>query len=132
MTDTGEIETTTFEGHGETVLVVEDEPAMMELTARMLRRHGYVVLEATTGSAALTAAQDHDVTLLLTDSVMPRLSGQQLARELLDVQPDMAVLFMSGYSHGAPAGAAARESFLAKPFTEHELLERVRAAIDAP
>jgi PAS domain S-box-containing protein len=115
-------------GHGETVLVVEDEPAMMEVAARILRRNGYSVLEAATGTEALTLAADHDVQLLLTDSVMPHMSGQELAGRMQGVRPGLAVLFMSGYSEGVLGPQRVLDKNVAliqKPFTAAALLEKV-------
>jgi K+-sensing histidine kinase KdpD len=75
------------EGRGETILVVEDEPAMMEVTARILRRHGYSVVEATTGPEAIALATESAVRLLLTDSVMPQMSGRDLAERIRGLRP---------------------------------------------
>ena len=80
------------------ILIVEDEPAIMESTARILRLHGYTVLEATTGRAALAMIAVHDVDLLLTDSVMPEMSGRELVARITPQHPRLPVLFMSGYN----------------------------------
>jgi len=119
-------------GHGETILVVEDEAAMMEVTARILRRHGYTVVEATTGPDAIAAAAERDVRLLLTDSVMPQMSGRELARQIREVRPELPVLFMSGYDQGVvgtqliPSEAV---MLVQKPFDAETLLKRVRSVI---
>ncbi len=119
-------------GHGETILVVEDEAAMMEVTARILRRHGYAVVEATTGPDAIAAAAERDVQLLLTDSVMPQMSGRELARQIREVRPELPVLFMSGYDQGVvgtqliPSEAV---MLVQKPFDAETLLKRVRSVI---
>jgi len=119
-------------GHGETVLVVEDEAAMMEVTARILRRHGYTVVEATTGSEAIALAAERDVRLLLTDSVMPQMSGRELARQIRELRPGLPVLFMSGYDHG---GTGSRHvlsedvTVVQKPFSAETLLNRVRSVM---
>jgi two-component system, cell cycle sensor histidine kinase and response regulator CckA len=123
-------------GRGETVLVVEDEPAVMKVTTRMLRRNGYTVLEATSGPEALTLARERELHLLLTDSVMPKMSGRDLAAEVHKLRPGLPVLFMSGYSRGVLAhqdnlANADDHALIQKPFTESALLERVRRALDA-
>jgi PAS domain S-box-containing protein len=122
-----------LEGGSATVLLVEDEPAIMETTARILRRHGYTVLTAATGAEALLIAGEHDIQLLLTDSVMPQMSGRELAEHIAELRPQLPVLFMSGYSEGVlgpqrmlSEGAALVE----KPFTAAVLLRAVRAAIN--
>jgi PAS domain S-box-containing protein len=122
-------------GHGETILVVEDEPAMLEVTARMLRRNGYAVLEATGYEQALSLAAEHDFQLLLTDSVMPLMAGRDLANQLGELHPDRPVLFMSGYSEGVtgPQGVLDRGvTHLQKPFDEQTLLESVNQALHDP
>ena len=92
------------EPHGwETVLLVEDEDAVRALAREVLRRHGYVVLEARHGVDALRVAERHtdDIHLLVTDVVMPHMSGRELAERLATVRPTMKVLFMSGYTDHA-------------------------------
>ncbi len=108
---------------------------MRELAARMLREGGYEVLEAPTGSEALDLARstgvDH-IDLLLTDVVMPRMSGAELTRELRALRPGLNVLFVSGYSHGEPVESLLAETggeFIAKPFTADELRRAVRSAL---
>jgi PAS domain S-box-containing protein len=115
-----------------TILVIEDDPAMMKVTTRMLRKHGYSVLEATNGSEALGLVADHDLHLVLTDSVMPQMSGQDLAARIGEILPRLPVLFMSGYSEGVlqpdkPAGE--NVPLIQKPFSEQALLEWVHSAI---
>ncbi len=122
-------------GQGETIIVVDDEPAILGVAARILRRHGYAVLEAPTPAAALSMATDHDFQLLITDSVMPQMSGLALAGHVRERRPGVSVLFMSGYS-GDVLGPAYRVidegvDLLQKPFTEQTLLEKVHAALVA-
>ena len=121
--------------HAATILVVDDEPAMLRSTLRVLRNNGYYTLEAETGEEALSLASCHDFQLLLTDSVMPRMSGAELAELIHEVKPGVPVLHMSGYNAGAlsqqPA-TGAKITLLEKPFTAETLLETVRAALDAP
>jgi CheY-like chemotaxis protein len=115
---------------GETILVVEDEDAVRRLTQRILSRAGYTVIEAVGGAAAMAAWEAHegDIDLLLTDVVMPGMSGKELA-DRLGVVP----VFMSGYTddvvlqHGVEAG---RPRLVQKPFDAGTLLAAVRAALD--
>ena len=88
-------------GDGERVLVVDDERAVLEVTARVLRRGGYATLEANTREEALSLASSHGVELLLTDSVMPGMSGQVLADRVRELKPGLRVLRMSGYASGS-------------------------------
>lgn len=119
----------------ETLVLVEDEGHLRELLARVLRDKGYHVLTAATGPEALRLAAAHEgaIDLLLTDVVMPEMRGQQLAHELLQSHPRMAVMYMSGYTDNAlihsgslPQGTA----FLQKPFTPDIVLRRVREVLD--
>jgi signal transduction histidine kinase len=119
-------------GHGETVLVVEDEPGVRQITARILRRHGYVVLEAASGAEALTLAAGHHFDMLLTDLVMPQVSGPELAQRVGQMNPEVPVLFMSGYSQDVlgPRGALDADApLIQKPFAARELLKAVRARL---
>lgn len=119
-------------GDGRTVLVVEDEPAMRAVTARILARSGYAVLQAANGDEALAVAAHHDCDLLLTDVVMPAMSGPELASRMRQRRPGLKVLFMSGYSHGvlAPRGVLDREiELIEKPFDPAQLLERVESVL---
>ena len=121
-------------GGGETVLVVEDEPAVREIAARILRRNQYSVLEAASGSEALTLAAEHEFDLLLTDLVMPQVSGVELAQRIGRTRPGVPVLFMSGYSQDVLGPRRALDDGVAliqKPFAAEELLKSVRAVIAA-
>ena len=122
-------------GKGETILVVEDEPAVLELTSRILRQSGYTVLEASNFEDALSLARLNDFQLLLTDSVMPHMSGRMLAQQIDTMRPGRAILFMSGYSEGVvvPQGLLDRGApLIQKPFDRHTLITRVQAALNAP
>lgn len=119
----------------ETVLVVEDESGIRALMRKILQKQGYNVLEASRGSEAIQLAEEHtsSIHLLLTDVVMPQMSGRELADRLKATRPDMKVLFVSGYSdedlmeHGPlPPGAA----FLQKPFSLSALLEKTRKILN--
>jgi signal transduction histidine kinase len=122
--------------HGEeTILVVEDEEQVRRLTSQILRRHGYIVLEAANGHAAIERCDQHDdpITLLITDVVMPGMSGPHLAATLVARDPDMKVLFTSGYADAAVVehGLADRSvAFLQKPFTQSDLTRKVRDVLD--
>ncbi len=118
----------------ETVLLVEDENAVRALAREVLRRHGYVVLEARHGVDALRLAERHpdDIHLMVTDVVMPHMGGRELAERLAAVRPKMKVLFMSGYTdsavmhrHLTPGSA-----FLQKPFTPETFARKVRSVLD--
>ena len=118
----------------ETILVVEDEDQVRLLTRRILSRQGYRVLEASSGSAALALVRDYRarIDLLLTDVVMPQMSGPDLARELRMLHPEIKILFMSGYTDGAIAmqGALPPDMPLVqKPFTSANLHRQVREAL---
>ncbi len=120
----------------ETVLVVEDEEGIRTLMRKILVRNGYQVLEATGGEEALRIAKSHAgrIHLLVTDMVMPDMSGRELSEKLRQSLPEVRVLFASGYtddsvihSGALPPGTA----FLQKPFTLGSLLEKVREVLDA-
>jgi len=115
----------------ESILLVEDEDVVRDLAHRILRDCGYCVLEARKGEEALMLAELHEgpIHLLLTDVVMPKMSGRQLAEHLTPLRPDMKVLYMSGYTddtilrYGIQAGDVA---FLQKPFAPRALMDKVR------
>jgi len=118
-----------------TILVVEDEESVQRFVRIILEREGYRVLVASDGVAALRNLEAPDLTIdvLLTDLMMPQMGGRELAERMLEVQPDVAVVFMSGYvaDRSTLTGAAERRaSYLQKPFTIEELLAVVRVAID--
>jgi CheY-like chemotaxis protein len=122
-------------GHGETVLVVEDEEGVRELVRRVLVRHGYRVLEARHGMDALREAERHPdrIHLLLTDVVMPEMSGLQLAATLRERRPELQVLYMSGYTEEEIIRRGTGESglvLLQKPFAGDELARVVRKTLD--
>ena len=121
-------------GH-EVILVVEDEPAILRVTKRMLEGQGYVVLAASTPGEAIRVAREHpgQIQLLLTDVVMPEMNGRTLAKNLLSISPDLRSLFMSGYTADVIAhqGVLAEGvHFVQKPFTALDLGAAVRKALD--
>jgi CheY-like chemotaxis protein len=107
-----------------TVLVVDDDDDVRRMVERVLRRAGYTVLTASSGPDALSRARGHAgaIDLLLTDVVMPGMTGQELIRELNTDRPRMQVVFMSGYHQGAPIDP---RRFVAKPFERATLLATV-------
>lgn len=126
----------TAPGH-ETVLLVEDEPAILRLCRRMLDGLGYKVLAATTpGEAIALADQQRDaIDLLVSDVIMPEMNGRELARRLLPRHPGMKRLFMSGYTADVIAHHGILEDgvhFLQKPFALSELSQKVREALGRP
>jgi two-component system cell cycle sensor histidine kinase/response regulator CckA len=119
----------------ETVLVVENEQALLELTSDVLSRSGYKVLSAHNGIEAIRIARSFDgpIHLLLTDIMMPKLNGHSLARHVAGFRPGIRVLFMTGHSHvdGTPHGAAPSDNeCLRKPFHRDALINKVRQTLD--
>ncbi|MGZ8392089.1 MAG: response regulator [Gemmatimonadales bacterium] len=115
---------------GISVLVVDDETAVRRFAARVLKREGYVVVEAKDGIEALDLFKDVAISIemVVSDIVMPRLNGVELMRALAVSHPDLPVILMSGYAAGALAelGIAAPCAILPKPFPSDRLLEEVR------
>ncbi|WP_455424441.1 PAS domain S-box protein [Candidatus Frankia nodulisporulans] len=122
---------------GETILVVEDERAMREVTRRLLIRNGYKVIIAADGQRAVEIATSHPapIDLLLTDVVMPQVLGRTVAELVRRQRPNVRVLFMSGYAYAVLAHNGTLDPglmLLPKPFSEQELLGRVREVLDSP
>jgi CheY-like chemotaxis protein len=119
-------------------LLVEDEPAVRNIAARILRRQGYLVFEASCPSDALAISQTTvQIDLLLTDLLMPEMSGLKLAGALVLVRPGLKVLYMTGHAgalleQGRPEALASAELVIQKPFTADALLDRVSASLLAP
>jgi CheY-like chemotaxis protein len=117
------------QGGSETVLLVEDEPSVRTMVRRILEDEGYTVIEAGEGYEAFEVAsrQEQAIRLLLTDVVMPRMGGRELARRLAPVHPEMKVIYMTGYTDQAISDAP----FLHKPFTSKSLLAKLREVLDS-
>lgn len=121
----------------ETVLVVEDSEVIRLLTCNRLREFGYNVLEARHGGEALRIAGEYqgEIHLMLTDVIMPGITGRELTTQLKQTRPDMRALYMSGYADHAIVSNTSLEKgdhFLQKPFTESSLEEKLREALTAP
>jgi CheY-like chemotaxis protein len=121
----------------ETVLLVEDEDALRQVTTRILTRAGYHVLAADSGAQAIHLAQTHPTTidLLLTDVIMPNMMGNDVAARIHTIRPDTPVLYMSGYAQPVltengtlPDGV----TIIEKPFTSSALLRSVHAVLHSP
>ena len=123
------------QGGAETILVAEDEEAVRMFTKLALEREGYTVLEARSADDALSIGKRESgvIDLLLTDLVMPKLSGRQLAEELKNLRPGLKVLYVSGYMddaiirHGL---LTAKTAFLQKPYSPDALAQKVREVLD--
>ena len=119
---------------GEIILLVEDDDVVRNLARRVLGDHGYSVVEARHGEEALAMSERHKgpIHLLLTDVVMPKMSGRQLAQNLERLRPDIPVLYMSGYTDDTALRYAVQENevaLLQKPFTPDALVAKVREVI---
>jgi len=124
-------------GGTETVLLVEDEDSVRQLVRETLESRGYRVLEAANGNAALDLAANHadPIHLVITDVIMPGLSGHELVQQLQPTRPGLKVLYLSGYAQDAfPSTAAvdSQKTFLQKPFTLQSLSRKVREILGPP
>ena len=119
----------------ETVLLAEDEEVVRKLVSQVLRIYGYKVLETSGGEAALLICKTHPepIHLLLTDVIMPAMSGRELSNHLTKLRPETKVIFMSGYTdtaivyHGVLEEGA---NFIQKPFSTYDLAAKVREVLD--
>jgi PAS domain S-box-containing protein len=119
----------------ETVLVVEDEAAVLNLSREMIEKLGYNVLAARTADEALSLVSDYEgkIDLILTDVVMPEMNGKDLARRIVSIRPDIKCLYMSGYTSNVIAHHGILDKdvrFIAKPFSLRDLANHLRDTID--
>src|SRR5262249_50246070 len=126
----------TASGRGETILLVEDEDAVRKLIRSALRNAGYTVLEARHGEEALELGRTHlgTIHLVITDVIMPHMSGRDLADRFAELRPEVKLLFMSGYTAEMavePKGPDSSRLFLQKPFTPAVLVAKVREILDS-
>jgi PAS domain S-box-containing protein len=129
------VATTPSRGGKETILLVEDEAGVRSLARMILERHGYTVLEATNGEEAITLTENFPgiIDIVVTDTVMPKMSGTQLIRHLATTRPTMKVLYISGYTDDAVVHHGIIDPdtpFLQKPFTSEALANKVRELLD--
>jgi CheY-like chemotaxis protein len=129
----GPIDATSNRG-AETILIAEDEDGVRHVLTQMLRDQGYTVFPANGGAEALQLAQNHTgpLDLLVSDVMMPRMSGPELAQRLRDVRPGVKVLFVSGYTDSQivrEGELAPGTDFLQKPFTREQLASKVREVL---
>jgi two-component system cell cycle sensor histidine kinase/response regulator CckA len=118
-------------GDGGTILVVEDEPALARVITRIAAKAGYHVLAAADGAEALKLYTEHGCDLLLTDVIMPEMSGPRLTELLHEQNPDLPVVYMSGYSNGLLGETHVLDddiAFIEKPFTACDLLHKIASA----
>jgi CheY-like chemotaxis protein len=123
-------------GNGELVLLVEDEDGIREVARRILERRGYRVLTAADGPEAVELARAYDgpIDLLITDVIMPRMLGKEVAERVLSLRPGTPVMYMSGYAQpilGEGENVPRDMVLVEKPFTEHVLLTKAREALNA-
>lgn len=121
-------------GH-EIVLVVDDDPAVLQVVGKVLRRTGYAVLEATSGREAIRLVQEADgrIDLLLTDVMMPGMGGREVSEAVAALVPGVGVLFMSAYTEDEvilQGVRVAEVNFIPKPFTVDRLRTKVREILD--
>jgi len=120
----------------ETILLVEDESAILKITKMMLEHQGYTVVAASTPGEAIRLAREHagEIHLLMTDVIMPEMNGRDLAKNLLALYPDLTRLFMSGYTADLIAHHGVLDQgvhFIQKPFSIKNLAAKVREALDS-
>jgi CheY-like chemotaxis protein len=119
----------------ETVLLVEDEPAILKMISMMLERLGYTVLATGTPDEAVRLAEEYSsrIDILMTDVIMPGMNGRNLAKSLLSIYPDIRVLYMSGYTANVIAHHGVLDEgvhFIQKPFSMKDLSAKIRQALE--
>ena len=121
---------------GQVVLVVEDDAPLLEATRRILVRNGYAVLTAAAGDEAIALTRSHEgpIDLLLSDVIMPRVLGQEVAAAIAALRPGIRVILMSGYARSSLSTGSLHPGvmLLEKPFSENELIRLVRRALEGP
>ena len=120
---------------GEVVLIVDDDPSVLQVASKVLKRGGYEVLEAGGGAEALAVAQRNEgqISLLLTDVVMPGMGGRELSEAFRTRYPSVSILFMSAYTEDEvilQGVRVAEVEFIPKPFTVQGLRDKVREVLD--
>lgn len=120
-----------YHGHG-TILLVEDEPFVLKVVKNILECDGYSVISASNGQEALEKFQTYksEITLLLTDVIMPGISGVELSKEILTECPKIKCLFMSGYTAGVITRSFEEKSFIQKPFSKQNLLAKLQSLLE--
>ncbi len=121
----------------ETILLVEDEPAILDIASVMLEMQGYTVLKADSPGEAIRLAREHvgEIQLLMTDVIMPEMNGRDLAKNLLSMYPQMKRLFMSGYTADVIATHGVLDDsvhFIQKPLSLPDMAAMVREVLDKP
>ncbi|MBN2725405.1 MAG: PAS domain S-box protein [Deltaproteobacteria bacterium] len=119
----------------ETILVVEDDPMVRKLSEKILRKQGYNVISAASGIDALDTIKNnnYEIQVLLTDVIMPHMNGRELAEKILEIFPELRVLYTSGYTRDVIAKHGILESdinFISKPYSIRELGEKIRSLLD--
>jgi len=124
------------QAHGvETILLVEDDDQVRAVARGILVRTGYTILEASNPGEALLISETHvgKIDLLLSDVIMPRMGGPELAARIVPMRPNIKVLYMSGYTEDRfDAGSVGQFAFIQKPITPETLMRKVRETLDAP
>ncbi len=119
-----------------TVLLVDDEPLILDVCSAVLRNAGFRVLCSPSGKSGLEAFRAHkdELALVISDIVMPKLSGPDMTREMLAERPDLKVVYMSGYGAATtlPGGSEGTVHLISKPFTAEQFLQMVRASLASP
>jgi DNA-binding NtrC family response regulator len=130
--EAGSVEPRSAHDGSETILVVEDDESVREITARILQARGYEVMAADGPSEARKHFATGTIDLLVTDVVMPGGDGPSLFRALSELDPDLRVVYISGYAEPAGIGdiALLGAPYLRKPFAPHELVRTVRKCLD--
>jgi len=124
-------------GGSETILIVEDEKQILNLTVKILKKNGYVVLSAEKPDEAIAACENHsgDIHLLISDMIMPEMNGRELQLRLGKIKPRMKTLFMSGYTENTIVQKNlidAGVEFIQKPFRASSLMQKIREILDKP